>query len=74
MLQFGYYYYLKTIFSIDLFLKYVLTKVTEVRMSIDKITCVKLNSHSEILINNLTSIQKYLESDELFANEVIIKN
>ena len=46
-------------------------KETEVKMFIDRISSIKVNHHADILTNHLVAIQKYIESDKLFAHEVL---
>lgn len=51
------------------FQKYFKLKETEVRNFIDKIASMKLISNAESLSNQLVSVKKYIESDQIFATE-----
>lgn len=46
---------------------------TEVKHFIEKITSLKISSNAEAITQQLISIQKYIESDQLFAFELFAK-
>lgn len=48
-------------------------KETEVRNFIEKITSIKISTNVEAVTNQLIGIQKYVESDQLFAYELFAK-